>query len=222
MMRVTFFAFAFVALAALGLTAFALEDGPPPAAALSQGGVGVVVMATERMRRDVVGSFFTSPSFVKDGEPKRNECELALADSLSKAHIAAGDGQVDKAGLDGVKAFRGVISRYRDMSAVPNFTAVKAASMVDKAAQAVVLCGVDVNFKAAQSGFNACAEARCKVVDMKTGKGFSAITDSKCSEGEERASSGAAAIRRACGDIAYALGDAINSRYEDIQAGGRR
>lgn len=180
------------------------------------GGHRVIVMASESIDNDFIESFMTSlPSLMK-GEISKNECETVMDDIFGNVGFRDAPRILKKSQVMKARSFRTVMGRYKDLSTLPNFTATRAASIIDAKAAAVVVCGVDVNVQDSSVGFNACAKARCKAVDMASGKRMTTSTDSYCEKNEDKTTASIAAIRGSCESMAYELGEGLVAQYSSI------
>lgn len=175
----------------------------------------IVVFASETIDKDWISSFFTALPSSEKGEIALNECETALADEFSRRGFARRTQPLGKTERTQVRSFRTVVGRYRDMSAMPNFTSVRAAAMVDDAATAVVGCKVVIKTSGSENGYESCAAGRCKAVDMRSMQRVSMVALSKCASNADSTTANIAAIRDVCGEMGRSLsGDLLKKYWE--------
>ncbi|MBT3182177.1 MAG: hypothetical protein HN337_06705 [Deltaproteobacteria bacterium] len=170
----------------------------------------VVAFATERIEKDLINSFFSS---ISDGEVAKNECETALYDIFSKKGFSCDVGKFNKTQRMKARAFRTVVNRYKDLSYMPNDSTIKAASIVDRSARAVVTCGVQVDIDDSGVGFEACAKGRCKAVDAASKGRIATATDSKCESNENKTTAYIGAIRDVCNSMGRSIGSDMVGVY---------
>ncbi len=173
----------------------------------------VAVFATERFLGNWVYSYFNSISD-SGGEP--NECEVALGSQLRESGFSEVDLDFSADERRAARSFRTVFGRYKDLSALPNDTAVRAAKIVDSDAVVVVSCRVlaDVgDGKDSAFMYSACAEVSCKAVDTASKRRVSTASASKCVPHANRTTGGMAAIRAACSEIGKKMGKKLSGRY---------
>lgn len=192
-------------------SAFAEDQASPVADAAAAR--SVVIFASETIDKDWIGSFFTELASSKDGEITLNECETALAEEFMRQGFSRRVEPLDKTRRMQARSFRTVVGRYRDMSSMPNFTSVKAASIVDDAASAVAGCKVVI--KAGDSGgeYESCATGRCKAVDMRSMQRVSMAVLSKCVTNPDGTTANIAAIRDVCGGMGRSLSSDLLKKY---------
>lgn len=177
-------------------------------------GRSVVVFASETIDKDWIGSFFTELPSSEEGRIELNECEAALADEFSRAGFTRRTQPLGKTERMQVRSFRTVVGRYRDMSAMPNFTSVRAAAIVDGDAAAMAGCKVVIKVGEGDEGYESCAAGRCKAVDMRSMERISMAVLSKCVSNADGTTANIAAIRSVCGEMGRSLSGDLLKRYE--------
>jgi len=170
----------------------------------------VVAFATERIEKDLISSFFSS---IPSGDVTKNECETALYDIFLKKGFSSDTRRFNRTQKMRARAFRTVVNRYKDLSYMPNDSTIKAAAIVDKAAEAVVTCGVVVDIDDSDRGFEACAKGRCKTVDVATRGRIATATNSKCESNENKTTAYIGAIRHVCDAMGRSLGSDMVRMY---------
>lgn len=173
----------------------------------------VVVFASETIDKDWIGSFFTALPSSEKGEIALNECETALADEFLRRGFVRRAEPLDKIRLMQVRSFRTVVGRYRDMSAMPNFTSVRAASIVDDGATAVAGCKVVLKTTGSGNEYESCASGRCKAVDMRSMQRVSMAVLSKCASNADSTTANISAIRNVCGDMGRSMSNDLLKKY---------
>jgi len=173
----------------------------------------VAVFATERFLGNWVYSYFNS---IADASGEPNECEVALGSELRDLGFSEVDMDFSSDERRAARSFRTVFGRYKDLSALPNNTAVRAAQIVDPNAVLVVSCRVlaDVgDGKDSAFMYSACAEVSCKAVDTKSRRRVATASESKCFPHANRTTGSMAAIRAACSEIGKKMGKKLSGKY---------
>lgn len=153
----------------------------------------VVVLASEVMGKNLVESFFTIGK-----ASSQNECEISLGASLLSRGFKVSLPDDTPESLLKMRSLKPVMGRYKDLSSLPNVTAGKAGSIVDKLTEAVIGCQAKVDVSQENDIFKACSKARCKVIDSKDLRRISAFADSACEENSDKTTATIAAVKKIC------------------------
>lgn len=174
----------------------------------------VAVFASEKIMGKQIRSFFSSIGRETGGPVVGpNECEGAIGEKLLEAGFVVAAAPSTEERIRAARKLSTVFGRYANIGMMPNDTAAQAAAILENGALSVVVCGVvSENGKKGQKGF-VCADAECKVVDMKTKKRIVATAFEKCLPGVEGISGGVAAIRKVCLETGGIFAGKIRERY---------
>lgn len=187
------------------------------ASALAGSAGTVAVFASEKIMGKQIRSFFTSIGRETGGPGSPvvgpNECEGAIGEKLEEAGFIVAAAPSTEERIRAARKLSTVFGRYANIGVMPNDTAAQAAAILENGALSVVVCGVVAdNGKKGQKGF-VCADAECKVVDMKTKKRIVATAFEKCLPGVDGISGGVAAIREVCLETGGIFAGKISERY---------
>jgi hypothetical protein len=200
-------------LALAAVLAFALIL--PHAAARAAGGrPSVPAFASQRVMGSSTGSYFKD---IPAGTPRMNGCESALAAAMESRGFAAAATEHGDEARARARRHLAVFKRYRDVSAMSNDAAVRAATIVDADAVAVIICTASADYAAGSAGpglKRACASASCKAISTKTRRRIATADERVCAEARDGQAAGAEAIRQACTQAGDELGGRILPRQE--------
>ncbi len=183
---------------------------------LADGGASSVVFATE-----FIGKRWRGPQFLSldKGSLTRNECEDAIYGELSRRGISSTQFHFPSERASDIRRLRSVVMRYKDISTIPNDTALRAARMMDPSVRYVVSCGVRARSSREGNLYNSCSLGKCKVVDSVTKNRSITAADSLCSSSSDEGD----AFLNSIGGVCRTLGARIAKDILKIQrAGGNK
>ena len=183
---------------------------------LADGAASSVVFATEFIGKRWKGSQFLS---LEKGSSTRNECEDAIYGELSRRGITSAQFHFPSERASDIRGLRSVVMRYKDISTIPNDTALRAARMMDPSVRYVVSCGVRARSSREGNLYNSCSLGKCKVVDSVTKNRSLTAADSVCSSSSDEGD----AFLNSIGGVCRTLGARIAKDILKIQrAGGNK
>lgn len=175
----------------------------------------VVVFASQKVVGQWLKSYFSA---IADGNARLGECEESITTKLGEARVSVAVTPFSQAQQRDARKFRIVFDRYGDVSSMPNDALIKAASIVNPDASAVISCGVITGsrmWRRASIPPN-CADVSCKVVDISSKRRMATLKLRSCvdeNQAEQRSvSTGLAIVRDACGE----MGEKIASKLSEI------
>lgn len=180
-------------------------------ASASEGRGGAVVFASERLMDSHIGSYFSN---LDKNQSQQNECELAIGKKLKSGGFTVRDVQFGSRQIRDARKMNAVFGRYKDISAMPNDMAIRAASIVDNEAVLLVACGVNTKAVRKDAAGQICATANCKGVDMKSMRRVAASTGQACVLPEDADTpASVAAVRDVCEKLGGDIINKIAGRY---------
>lgn len=168
----------------------------------------VVIFASERVGEEWIGSFFSS---LPSNSMAYNQCELSLGEAFRALGYETTDEPFTQVQKQEAKKHVVVFGRYRNMSSMANDTAVRASSIVDASAGAVVLCAADVGARRGfrKKRFKSCAEVKCKAISTENLRRLATHSIERCAAGPGEAGASVEALRSVCSEAGRALGEKL-------------
>jgi len=177
--------------------------------------VSAVMLSTETIDDDWIDSQFTSLLLLRKGNAIFNECEQSVSDAMSPFGLSCKVGKYKRSKLVRIRSFRTVVGRYKDISSMPNFTAIRASLLLSQNASYVILCNVDVSSNIDKNGYKTCGNGRCKIIDIKDSKRVAFAGRSACTQNEDRTTANIGTIRDICEGMGKSMGESIKHIISD-------
>lgn len=175
-------------------------------------GQRAILFASSRVGKAWTASQFSS---IPEQPAPPNDCEQRIADAVSPDVRVSWPGTFTPRQQADARRLRPVFGRYRDVSAMPNDTAVRAAGIVDPGVALILACsaGMDAPKKRGKLAGQTCLQARCKAIDRNSGRRVVTADVERC----EPLSSEAPARARTMADLCSEVGRSLAQRFAALQ-----
>lgn len=162
-----------------------------------------------------VGSAWTASRFssIPEQASAPNDCEQQIAEALGPEVVVNWPADFTERQQAEARRLRPVFSRYQDVSAMPNDTAVRAAQIVDPGIALVLACsaGIDAPRKRGKLAGQSCLQARCKAIDRNSRRRIVTSDLRRCEPLSVEAPARARTMAQLCSEAGHGLAQELSA-----------